>query len=254
MNKKSILYKTLRKIKFFLLYPKHYMNVQRSINEQVNFYSNFISKGDLVFDVGANIGDKTFVFRKLGAKVVAVEPQIWCSNKIAKRFKGDNKVVLVNKGLSDAEGEIEMSICETAPTISTMSKKWKTEGRFAGNYNWNKTEKVSLTTLNNLIDQYGVPVYCKIDVEGFELNVLKGLSTKIPLISFEYTTEFFDDAEKCIAHLESLGEIEMNAFMEPGEFLFDHYDQPTEVLSKLKSLNDKDLAGDIYVRFTSFHK
>ena len=152
------------------------------------FYSQFIKPGDLCFDIGAYRGGRTEVFLKFGARVVAVEPQEKCIKYLQKKFGKEPRFTLIGKGISDKEGELTLSICEEADGISTFSDKWKI-GRFS-NYKWNKKKIVSCTTLDNLIKEFGLPVFCKIDVEGFEFQVLNGLSHPIPNISFEFTKEF----------------------------------------------------------------
>jgi len=165
-----------------------------------NFYSQFIKSGSLCFDVGANIGNHTEVLVKLGARVIAVEPQSNCIKYLKKRFKNNSQVTIIEKGLADKEGELKLYICEEAPTISTFSERWKANPLWKG-YRWNKEKIISVTTLDNLIEIFGLPDYCEIDVEGYENKVLKGLTKHIPIIYFEPN----DDTEKNIKYLRSLG-------------------------------------------------
>ena len=141
-------------------------------------------------------------------------------------------------------------IYEEAPTISTMSNKWKNEGRFSKYYKWTTQEKASITTLDKLILSYGLPKFCKIDVEGFEESVLKGLTKPIPFISFEFTREFFDDAKKCVDYLYQLGYVKFNFSLgESKKFLFQKWIAPDELYKKIADLVDPLLWGDIYARF-----
>jgi FkbM family methyltransferase len=165
------------------------------------FYAQFVQPGDLCFDVGANVGNRIDPILQIGAKVVAVEPQKQCYEILQRKF-GD-KIAIVKKGLSDEEGVKEFFISDES-TISSFSKEWidkVKEGRFKY-YSWNKTEKIEMTTLDRLIEQYGLPVFIKIDVEGYELEVLKGLSKKVKFISFEYTVP--EQTNKAMACLEKL--------------------------------------------------
>lgn len=215
----------------------------------LSFYSNFIGQNDLCFDVGANIGNRTEVFLKLGAKVVCVEPQSSCFDRLNRLYRDNERVILVNKGLAEEEGHLTLHICEKAATISTMSDKWKNEGRFSNDYTWNKIQVVPVTTLNELIKSYGLPKFCKIDVEGFEYSVLKGLSQPIPYISFEFTKEFFDDTKKSIEYILSIGDAQFNCSIgESYELLFDSWVDPDTLYNKLDLIEDKSLWGDIYIR------
>jgi FkbM family methyltransferase len=214
----------------------------------LRFYSRFIHKGDLCFDVGAHMGNRTEIFLKLGAKVIAVEPQEDCINQLREKFNNEPRLTLVNKGLSDKEGGLTLYICEDATTISTFSDKWKT-GRFS-NYKWNTEKLIPVTTLDNLIKKFGLPVFCKIDVEGFEFQVLKGLSRPITYISFEFTREFFNDIEFCVNHLLSLGYVKFNCSLgESAKMFFQSWVTAKKLYQRLDLVDDSLLWGDIYAKF-----
>ena len=213
-------------------------------------YGLFIKNGDLVFDVGANIGNRAKFFNDLGAKVVCIEPQEKCVNMLRERFRNNPAITIVPKGLSDKEGSITLYTSEESSVIATMSDKWKDEGRFTGNTNWNSSKVVEVTTLDILISKFGLPQFCKIDVEGFEKLVIAGLSKKIPVISFEFTMEFFDDAVTCIKLLQKNGKVKVNYSL--GEsMLFTNADfiSAEECIEQIKDNKDKLLWGDIYVNY-----
>jgi FkbM family methyltransferase len=229
---------------------KRYWEIQHN-RKSLQFYSRFIHKGDICFDVGANNGNRTKLFLKLGAKTVCVEPQQVCLQQLKKLFGNNKNVIIVSKALADKEGTATIDLCEDAPILSTMSDKWKNEGRFSKEYKWTATQEVATTTLDALIEQYGLPSFCKIDVEGFEESVLKGLSKPINVISFEFTKEFLQDANKCINHISLLGPAKFNCSIgESMKLVYQTWVTPEELYMKLESLDDKDLWGDIYARFT----
>ena len=220
----------------------------RRDREMLRFYSRFIHKGDLCFDVGAHMGNRTEILLKIGSKVIAVEPQEDCINQLREKFNNEPRLTLVNKGLSDKEGELTLYICEDATTLSTFSDKWKT-GRFS-NYKWNMEKLIPVTTLDNLIKEFGLPVFCKIDVEGFEFQVLKGLSRSIPYISFEFTREFFNDVEFCVNYLLSLGYVKFNCSLgESAKMLFQSWVTAKKLYQRLDLVDDSLLWGDIYAKF-----
>ncbi len=222
----------------------------RHREQALRFYSQFIRKGDVCFDVGANVGNRTEIFLELGATVVCVEPQQVCLNHLAKMFGNNNNVIIVAKAIGKEEGLGELQVCEDASVISTMSDKWRTEGRFSKNYTWNATQQVRVTTLDSLVAEYGLPSFCKIDVEGFEESVIMGLTKRIPCMSFEFTREFFLDAKKCIDHLASIGQLALNCSLgESMTLRFERWVAPGELYKRLDSIEDESLWGDILVKF-----
>lgn len=242
--------KTIIRYGVRLVLPGRFLRDFRHKRQMMKFYAQFIRRGDLCFDIGANIGKNTEVFLKLGAKVVCVEPQETCLRQLWSRFGHNERVIIVSKAVGESEGYAQLMICEDAPTISTMSDKWRNEGRFAKDHKWTKVAMVPITTLDNLIHGYGLPDFCKIDVEGFEVQVLKGLSQPIRLISFEFTREFFEDARECIERLQTLGEVEVDCMVGESMTLFFHnFVPPSELLLRLNSWKDELLWGDIFVRF-----
>lgn len=219
----------------------------RTRRAATRLYAGFIGPDDLVFDVGANIGQRTASFRALGADVVAIEPQRSCLDRLEERYGGDPKVHIVAAGVARAPGTMQLNICDRAPTISTMSEAWRDKGRFAGDHEWNRSETVAVTTLDALIDEYGLPVFCKIDVEGFELDVLSGLSRPVRQISFEFCREFADQTAACIRRIDSLGSYGYNvSFGASMRFLLPHNVPGDELLTQLDRQPDPMLWGDVY--------
>ena len=157
-----------------------------------------VGPDDVVFDIGANLGDKSAWFLGRGARVVCVEPQPALIAHLKSRFAGEQNISVVGKGVGDTPGILTMSINRAAPVLSTFSQVWKS-GRFSGQV-WDDAVEVEITTLDALIKEYGNPTYTKIDVEGFEKNVVRGLSTKTGTLSVEFTGEFIKEAVE-IAHL-----------------------------------------------------
>lgn len=213
----------------------------------VSFYRDFVGAGDLCFDIGANVGNRTVLFREIGARVVAVEPQGTCVKRLAERFGEDPDVAIVPSALGGHTGTAEIAICEEDPTISTMSERWQSEGRFADR-TWSRRESVPVTTLDLLIEEHGAPSFCKIDVEGFEIEVLRGLSAPVRCVSFEFTHEFLGTARECVEHLASLGPIAASAsFGETMELATD-WIPPDRLFSTIEQQPDHLDWGDIYVR------
>jgi FkbM family methyltransferase len=211
-------------------------------------YSNFISKDSLVFDIGANTGNRTEVFLGLRARVIAVEPQPQCVELLRKQFH-DNNIEIVQKAVSEVEGKAKLSLCDDSTVLSTMSSEWKNSDRFSANFTWSKEIEVETTTLDRLIHEYGTPIFCKIDVEGFEFEVISGLTKKIPVISFEFTEEFIEKAEKIIEKLEKIGNCSYNYSLSENHHLENNeWVNRERLMEELNKKKNGDLWGDIYVR------
>jgi len=186
-------------IRFYLRHKLFPSSVSQDTGLRKNFYAWFIKEGDWVFDVGANYGNRIKAFLQLNANVVAVEPQESCYKFLRLMF--GKKIHLVTKGLGAKEETRKFFIADSS-TVSTFSEEYikavKDSGRFGDN-NWSKTAEIKMTTLDNLISQFGVPAFIKIDVEGFEKEVLSGLTQKIKALSFEYCVpEQHEQALDCI--------------------------------------------------------
>lgn len=223
----------------------------RRERQAIQFYAQFIHSGDLVFDVGANIGDRTSIFLKLGATVVAVEPVRECFEILQTRFGRHPRVSLVNMALGSEEGEREIFTCE-AHTLSSLSEDWirsvQMSGRFADK-NWKKGGMVTVTTLDRLIAEYGIPSFCKIDVEGFELEVLRGLCRPPDAVSFEFVKEFFDAAIACIQRLSGLATYAFNYTNgESMTLALPKWITAEDMQYALRGLPSGPLYGDVYSR------
>jgi len=222
----------------------------------LDFYSNFVKKGDLCFDIGANIGKFTEVLLELGAKVVCVEPQETCLQQLHKSFDNNKNAIIIPYAIGESEGEGELAIHEGGSGISTLSAKYKNTypSDQLGGRKWTKMKRVPITTLDRLVLQFGLPKYCKIDVEGYETQVLKGLSKPIKFTSFEFHKWFFEEARNCINRLSQIGNAEFNyVFGESMRFLLPEWVSPEELYKKIDIatyiLDDKFYWGDIYARF-----
>jgi FkbM family methyltransferase len=203
--------------------------------------------GDLVFDVGSNVGDKAAALLARGVKVVCVEPQPACVAILERRFAGHPDVKIVPKGLGSRPGILEMHINTQAPVLSTFSPEWMT-GRFA-HETWDQKVDVAITTLDDLVREHGTPRYVKIDVEGFEYEVVCGLTRRVGVVSFEFTSEFFANAERMLRYLQNLGYSRFNFSVgERTDFALANWADVAPLCAVLKNLavRYEKLWGDIY--------
>lgn len=231
----------------------NFLECSHSEKKQSDFYKNFIKRNDLVFDVGCNIGSRTKIFLNIGAKVVGFEPQSDLCEHLYAHLKRNKNFSLERTALGATSDIKEIKISD-AHVLSSMSDRWiqatQESGRFE-NYNWDKTEKVKVTTLNEKIKVYGIPKYIKIDVEGYEFEVLKGLSVPVQNISIEFTAEDIKNSYNCIDFISTLGDFTFNYSTGENLVLSDQeWKSKDDIKDNLESLcvNENKAWGDVYAK------
>jgi FkbM family methyltransferase len=212
------------------------------------FYGRFLKPGDLVFDIGANVGGRVKVFLRLGCRVIAIEPQAFCSATLERAF--GNRITTMRCAVSDTVGSAKFYVGETQ-VLSSMSEEWMRRtvesGRFAG-HRWQTASTVQTTTLDALCEKFGQPALVKIDVEGHEAAVFRGLSLPIRLISFEFTAEMLQSAYDCLERLEQVASYRYNySPSESLEFQLSEWTGVADIRTLLSRL-DAGAWGDVYAQ------
>jgi FkbM family methyltransferase len=230
-------------------------NTARRRHHAEMFYRQFVRDGDLCFDVGANIGNRTAVFLNLGAKVVAIEPQPSCVDALRKQHGRSGRLAVVPKAAGSRPGVGELMI-SPANALSSMSEDWldtvKASGRFRAfqTSSWKESITVPITTLDELIQEFGAPAFCKIDVEGYEAEVLRGLSRPIRVLSFEFAPEFISGTQECLGILAKLGPCEFNYSVgESLQLALANWVSSHELEQILTTMRDNRIFGDVYARY-----
>jgi FkbM family methyltransferase len=178
---------------------------------ELNVYRSLITRPGPIFDIGANIGQKAVLFAQIGSPVICVEPDTTAVDTLRRRFKANDRVHILHAAVGSAIGTARMYQLDESSPYNTLSEKWMrmltdTERpRFATPPTVRAVLEVPATTLDRLIERFGMPAYVKIDVEGAELNAIKGLSARVPLISFESVLpDFREEALEILERLHAM--------------------------------------------------
>jgi FkbM family methyltransferase len=187
------------------------------ISKEVEFYRDLLEglgDGDLIFDIGANHGHKTGIFLRLGARVLAVDPDETNQEALKEKFLRyrlvRKPVIIVGKAVSDRSAVYKMWIDEPGSAKNTLSQKWvntlrRDETRFGHRLEFARQKEVESISLEELMVTYGCPFFVKIDVEGHEPHVLRGLKRPVPYLSFEVNLpEFRQEGLECIELLRNI--------------------------------------------------
>jgi FkbM family methyltransferase len=188
----------------------------RKTQKSVAFFSSFLdvhAANNLVYDIGANKGNKVKALLRMGYKVIAVEPEKKALSTLSWRFSKNKNVTIVENGVSDKKAELTIHIAGSRSGLNTLSDKWvnslekEQENRWHKKHSFKDSYTIEVTTLDDLFSKYGIPYFIKIDVEGYENKVIKGMSRMPAFISFETNLpEFLEETIGCIQHLKSLSD------------------------------------------------
>ena len=226
-------------------------NAIKQFRRMREFYSSLLPRSAMVFDIGANVGTMTHVFSSLATKVLAVEPNPDCARHI-ELTSAPAVVEVLRAAVSDANGLAVLNVSDRKDKMSSLSNEWreavsKQNPDYVGI--WNRNVNVPTVTLDELIRQYGIPFYIKIDIEGHEEEALKGLSACPPLLSFEFNRAFLESA---IRALES-GIFDKARFnytlVDPCKFELPNWVGRGDLVERIRQLPpDGPGLGDIFAR------
>ena len=215
-------------------------------------YGQFVRPGDLVFDVGAHVGDRIAAFRRLGARVVAVEPQPALVTTLKLIYGRHGAVAIEPVAVGRSAGVVELKLNIDNPTVSTASEAFIAAADGAPGWAgqaWTRSIRAPVTTLDALIARHGTPSFIKIDVEGFEAEALAGLTRPVAALSFEFTTIQRDVAAAAIERCAALGYAHYNAALgESQNLVHAQWQSAVDIARWLAALAVEANSGDIYAR------
>jgi FkbM family methyltransferase len=217
---------------------------------QARFYARLLAPGDLVFDIGAHVGNRARALRAAGARVVAVEPQPLFARFLRRTLPAD--ITVVEAALGARAARARMRVSRLHPTVSSLAPGFDAEAGALPGFErvaWDAGAEVAVTTLDALIARHGRPAFVKIDVEGHEHEVLAGLGEALPCLALEFLPGMVDRTLRAMDRLAELGDYRFNAVLgEEGAFLWSEWREGAAVAAWLATLAPGSASGDLYAR------
>jgi FkbM family methyltransferase len=235
-----------------------YHGIPRRQRRMQRLYRQFAQPGDLVFDIGAHVGNRARALAALGCRVIALEPQPDFARMLRLLFRRNARIEVVEAAVTGASGEDWLAVSERTPTVSTTATAWRDararEPGFGG-VEWNRQLRIRTVSADALIAQYGRPAFIKIDVEGGEPAVLDGLTTPVPALSFEYLPGAVGEVRECLDRLAALAgtdaRYEFNwSVGESYELASTEWLAGDALVASLAALGPNARSGDVYARLT----
>ena len=231
---------------YYSVFNRDYIRIQKA---RRGFYRQFVNVNSLVFDIGANHGEHADVFLRLGARVVAVEPNPVCCKRIRALRHDDRRLTVRCEAVGDRQGEADL-FTGVHDGHSTVSEEWmQAASKTNAGFKWNEPIKVHLNTLDSIRREYGTPDFIKIDVEGYEANVLRGMSFLPSALGFEFHAFGLASVEECLSLPVFGSACAFNiAQGESWTLAWQDWRDKAAVLNYIATL-PADVFGDIYARF-----
>jgi FkbM family methyltransferase len=238
----------------WLFKPQEIKNQQK----EEAFYKSFLPSCQLIFDIGAYDGHKTAAFLTLSKKVVCCEPDELNFKILQTRFRNKKKRVFIeNKALSDKTEKIELHIHHPGSAFNTISRKWVKLLEDDNKIKWDEQIKftraslVETTTLDEMINKYGVPDFIKIDAEGSEEAILKGLSKRVAFLSFEsLLPDYAAELKNCLDRIDSLDHSATYNIAKDEKFIMPQFINRDQ-LEKWVNANNNALSFEIVVKMSA---
>ena len=217
-----------------------------------SFYAALFKPEELAFDIGAHAGNRCRAFLAAGARVVALEPQPMFASLLRSLYGSNPNFTLIAAAAGASEAETELLISSRTPTVSTVSGDWAAQVKADTSFStveWDQRVIVPMRSLDSLIAQFGIPALCKIDVEGYEHEVLLGLSQPIRWLSYEFVPAALERAWPCLDRLGELGYREFNFIKgEYPRFASPSWLSAADLRRQISALPNDGRAGEIHAR------
>lgn len=213
------------------------------------FFHPFVGPGELVFDVGAHHGSSVETFLALGARVVAVEPRGECVSRLRRRWGSSSRVTIVAAAAGARSGRAVLHL-STSEQVATLSPGFLRAYPGGDGLAWSSSAEVPVVTLADLAREHGDPVFCKVDAEGWDEEVLAGLGRLPRALCFESLGRLPEVTEACVRLLARRGEAVFNyRVSDQPSFERTEWVGPGEIVDLLVACRSRPAHADVFVRF-----
>jgi len=217
----------------------------QDLDADLAFYRNALGDSlGLIFDVGANHGDKAWAFAQIAKTVVCFEPDKTSFEALRARYGRVKSVSLENYALGEKPGLGTFFIEEEGSAYNTLNEKER--DWIVAELKQNIREvSVPISTLDIMIEKYGIPEFLKIDVEGGESQVFMGLNSFIPVICFEANLPRFREETLSIIDRFSHDDTTRFNLRLEDNFVFSTHKASEEIISVLN--RNEEVSYDVFV-------
>jgi FkbM family methyltransferase len=160
----------------------------------------------LIFDIGMDQCQDTEFYLKKGFRVVAVDASPEACAKAESRFAAEvasGRLTIVNRAISPSKEPLRFFLCEDFPGQSTAEPHLR-DRLVAQGYRFREIT-VAACSMADLLAEYGVPRYVKVDIEGYDLVCLEGLKGAAAQPQFISTEVEFRELRRHLRLLSELG-------------------------------------------------
>ena len=175
----------------------------------------------LCFDIGANRGDATYAALEKGYKVIAIEAAPRVYGQLVKNFIYNSNVRPIRFAVSNTNNETVEFYEAAEDGLSSLNKDWLTDETMPYAGKPYRTVQATTITVDRLAQIYGAPDLIKVDVEGAEWNVFKGMTKKYGTLAFEWTDVTIPEHTEQLKYLSELGYTDFSI-----QFIEHHLQEP----------------------------
>lgn len=250
------------KIRYSNLFLKCWLSLNKKVRinlkKQESFYQQLLEgirvKDAIIFDIGANEGFITAVFLKRAKLVVAVEPAPMNVNILKSRFYNRPSILIIPKAVSNRVG-VDRLFLEKGTALHTLEQRWKNileAGQYHIKTEFKQDIKVEKTTLTQLINEFGIPAFIKVDTEGHEEKVFSTLQLPVPQMLFEAVLPvFFQETITILKHLETIDSKSVFNYSINNQLMLNEFVSFEEMMAVLKNIT---VSIDIICRMSNYEE